>query len=362
MCNRAARLLMVAVVVLPIPLPGQELSPLRSHADSLLREWREASLFADVQDSLQAAARFSGRDTIRVEQFTIIANPSPLPVRQAATEAWPVIARFYGSATAYLPLHPVLIQAVDPDTAAPPARPIGGSEILWNTDHRQLARLLIGLADLSGLDRDLQDWLGGPLVPAPDSLARRGGVYVELVTAPSLAVRRCFGGDRQGCQDALSATDSAGRLTRWYGPEERRYLVLTQYRDFLNKGAQAAEFHSCAAGDDAACLGLLESLPPGSLPRPLNYGARYSYLETAVALGGPETISRLLATPPGVMGARLAVAARVSEDSLTARWRADILAARPKPVSLPRMGVWVALAWTAVFMTCGLRSSRWRVS
>ncbi len=362
MCRSAGRLLTVAAVVLPISLPGQESSRLRNRADSLLREWREAGVFADVQDSLLAAARFSGRDTIRVEQLTIIANPSPLPLRQAAQEAWPVIARFFGSATTYLTERPILIQAVDPDTTAPPPRPVGASEILWNTDYRQLARLLVGLADLSSLDRDLQDWLGGPLVPAPEAASRRAAVYVQLVTAPSLAVRRCFQGTHPACRDALSATDSAGRLTRWYGPAERRHLVLTQYAEYLNKGAQASEFHSCATGDDAACLRLLESLPPGSLLRPLDYGARYSYLETALALGGPETIARLLAAPRGPLGPRLATAARVSEDSLTARWRADILAARPKPVSLPPMGAWVALAWTVVFMTCGLRSSRWRVS
>jgi len=359
MCSRK---LAAIACLLPVGLAGQSPAVLQSRADSLLREWREASVFADVQDSLQAAARFIGRDTIRVEQLTIIVNPSPLPVKEAAAKAWPVIDQFYGSATAYLPQHPILIQGVDPDTAAPPARPIGASEILWNTDTRQLARLLVGYADLSGLDRDLHGWLGGPLVPAPEPGNRRAGVYIQLVTAPSLAVRRCFAGDRAACRDALALSDSAGRLTRWYGPAERRQLVLAQYAEYLNKGAQAGEFHSCAVGEDAACLSLLETLPSGALLQPFSYGARYSYLETALAIGGRETLSRFLAAPPGPIGARLAAAARVSEDSLAARWRADILAARPRPISLPPAGVWIALAWGLVFMTLSLRSSRWRVS
>ena len=303
-----------------------------------------------------------GRDTLRVGSLRILVNPSPLPVRRAAGEVWPLIAHFYGSAASHLAEHPVSIQAVDPDTAAEPLDSHSDIQIPWDMDERQLARVLIGLADLSGLDRGLHDWLGGALFPAPDAEARHARVYIQLVTAPAVAVRRCFQGDRVACRDALSLSDSAGWLTRWYDAEERRELVTRQYAGFLDRGARAAEFRSCAVGSDAACLDLLESLPPGSLVRPLDYEARLSFLETAIELGGPAMFERLLGTPPGPMGARLAVAAAVSEDSLTARWRVAILAARPKPVSLPPLGIWVAFGWTAVFLTCGLRSSRWRVS
>jgi hypothetical protein len=187
-------------------------------------------------------------------------------------------------------------------------------------------------------------------------------VYLELVTVPSQAVRRCFAGERAGCRDALSLSGAPDSLTRWYGPDERRSLATVDYGGFLNRGSRAPLLQSCAAGNDSTCLDLLESLPPGTLRGPLDYVARFSLLETARTLGGAETFHRLFATPPGPMGARLAAAARVSEDSLIARWRADILAARPTPVPLPPWGLWVALGWTLVFMTCGLGSSRWRVS
>jgi hypothetical protein len=291
----------------------------------------------------------------------ILVNPSPLPLARAAARAWPQIERFYGSAAQALARHPLVIEAVDPDTTEPP-RSSGALQIYWDMDENQLTRILIGLADLSDVDPALRDWLGGGVNPGLDSDRRRAQVYVDLVTAPSQAVRRCFVGDRTACRDALSLANAPDMLTRWYGPEERRLLVTEQYAELLDKGARAPQFRSCATGSDSACLDLLESLPPGSLIRPLDYPAQFSLLETAVSLGGPETFHRLFAAPPGPMGARLAAAARVSEDSLVARWRADILAARPKPVPLPPWGLWVALGWMAVFMTCGLGSSRWRVS
>ena len=39
----------------------------------------------------------------------------------------------------------------------------------------------------------------------------------------------------------------------------------------------------------------------------------------------------------------------MSIDSLAARWRSEILASRPAPVSLPRGGPWIALWWAAFF-------------
>jgi hypothetical protein len=361
MSSLVRQLLFVAALVAPRMVAGQQAAALRSRADSLLREWQQASALAAVQDSLRHAASIAGRDTVRAGALTILVNPSPLPLARAAARAWPMIERFYGPAAQALARRPLVIEAVDPDTAVPP-NPGDALQIFWDIDEDQLTRVLVILADLSSADPALRDWLGGAVTPGLDSLQRRAQVYVELVTAPSQAVRRCFVGDRTACRDALSLSDAPDLLTRWYGADERRLLVTAQYAGFLNKGGRAAEFHDCGAGSDSACLDLLESLPPGSLQRPLDYAARFALLETAIGLGGPETFHRLLLSPPGPMGARLATAALVTEDSLVARWHADILAARPRPVPLPPWGLWVALGWTAVFMTCGLGSSRWRVS
>jgi hypothetical protein len=360
--SRSHNLLALAAILLTPHLAGQETPKLQVRADSLLREWRQANVFAAVQDSLRAAALLAGHDTIRVGGLTILANPSPLPIAQAAARAWPEIERFFGSAAPALSRHPVLIQAVDPDTAVLTPQPGGGLRIPWDQNVDQLTRLLVSSADLGNVDRGLHDWLGGPLTPWLDLRPVRSRVYVQLVTAPSQVVRRCFSGALEPCRDALLLTDTAGRLTRWYGPAERRLLVTTTLSGFLNRGLHQPAFLSCAAGSDSLCTDLLESLPPSSVPLPLDYGARYTLVATAIALGGPETFARLLAAPNGPIGRRLAQAAGVTEDSLAARWRADILAARPKPVSLPPWGAWIALAWAGVFMGCALRSSRWRVS
>lgn len=364
--RRTRRLLVIAALLLPYPLAGQQTAALQSRADSLLREWRQADVFAAVQDSLRAAQRIAGRDTIRVGALTILANPSPLPLAQAAAQAWPEIERFFGPIAQELIRHPVIIQAVDPDTATLTSGPGGVLRIPWDQEQSQLVRALVGSADLGSLDRGLRDWLGGPVTPWTDLKPLLGRVYVRLVTTPSQAVHHCFAGDLSACRDALSLTDTAGRITRWYGPEERRYLVATELALLQSGGVLArqgrdAEFHSCAAGSDSACLDLLIAFSPGATPPPLDYGARYALLATAVTLGGREAFSRLLASPEEPIGSRLAEASFVTEDSLVARWRAAVLAARPKPVSLPPWGPLIAIVWASVFTGCALRSSRWRV-
>lgn len=362
MCSATRCFLVAATLLLPHDLAGQRTAELQTRADSLLREWRQANVFAAVQDSLRQAVRGTGRDTTRVGALTILANPSPLPLAQAAAHAWPVIAGFYGSTAQVLARRPVLILAVDPDTASPTPNPGEGLRIPWNTNRNELSRILVTAADLSDLDRRLHDWLGGGITPFLEAPGRRAATYLQLVTAPSRAVRSCYEGNLTACRDALSLSDAPDLLTRWYGPDERRFLATTQFFLTFHRGPRAPELASCAAGSDAACLDLLESLPPGSVRPPLDHDARHTVLETAIVLGGPETFSRLLATASGLMGPRLAAAAGVTEDSLLARWRADILAAPPKPVALPPWGGLIALAWTGVFLACALGSSRWRVS
>ncbi|HEY6224762.1 MAG TPA: hypothetical protein VIW26_13330 [Gemmatimonadales bacterium] len=360
MCDRSMRALTASLLLFATPLAGQ-IPALRARADSLLTEWRQAKQFADLQDSLRLAGERGGRDTIRVGALVYLVNRSPLLLREAAAIAWPQLERFYGPAAQAFAQRPFLIQAVDPDTNefVPPGQAI---KILWNTEVAPLSRALVAMADLGDLDPALRDWLGGAVVARFDSGPAHAAVYVQLVTVPSRAVQRCYGGDRRACSDALSLSEMTDPADRWYGPGERRHLVVTQYGDFLNRSGHAQAVDSCERGSDASCLELLRSLAPGALSRPLDYQARLTLLETAIRLGGAETFQRFLATPTGPMGRRLATAARVSEDSLVGRWRSDVLAARPTPVPLPPWGAWVALGWVIVFGTCGLRSSRWRVS
>ena len=358
MCDRLPATYCAVVLILCAPLAGQ-IPKLRARADSLLVEWQQAQQFADLQDSLRLGRERSGRDTIRVGALVFLVNRSPLPLREAAAIAWPQIERFYGPAAQAFGQRPFLIQAVDPDTNedVPPGLAI---KIQWNTEVAPLARALVTMADLSPLDPSLRNWLGGVVVPRFDSGPGHATVYVQLVTAPSQAAQRCYRGDRAACRDALSLSAMTDPASQLYGPAERRALVVTQYHYLLVRAGHSLAVGSCEQGSDEACLELLRSL--GTLIPPLDYQARLTLLETAVRLGGAETFQRLLTTPAGPMGPRLAAAARVSEDSLVRRWRSDVLAARPTPVPLPAWGSWVALCWVAVFGACGLRSSRWRVS
>jgi len=108
-----------AALALAAPLAGQDtmMVRLRNRADSLLRTWREAERLADLADSLERERATAGSDTIAIGGLRVIANPSPLALREAAERAWPVIDSLYGTAALELAQHPVIIRAVDPDTA-----------------------------------------------------------------------------------------------------------------------------------------------------------------------------------------------------------------------------------------------------
>jgi len=334
---------------------------LRSRADSLLRAWHEAQAIASVADSLERERATAGRDTIAVGHLRIIANRSPLPLRKAAERAWPAIDSLYGSAAADLIQYPYIIRAVDPDTTVPRSVFHVGLEVPWDLDLQWTTTLLLSNVPGPPLDRPLADWLGAPLRPALDPAEERRAVYLQLVTAPSQAVRACLLGVLARCADVLALGDTSGLLERWYpSPPERRALVTESFGDFFNHGATAQSFQACLALSDAACTGLLRTLPPGTLPRPLAYAARATIVREAVRLGGRDSYRRLLESDVQI-GGRLAAAAGIGVDSLVGAWRNAIVAARPTAVALPWWAVGAAFGWLAFFGACGMRSSRWRV-
>jgi len=343
-------------------LQGQDLPRLQARADSLAREWRHATAVADAIDSLERTRAPSGRDTIRVGALTIVTNPSPLPLREAAARAWPLIDSVYGNEARQLEERPYVIVPVDPDTTVEPPPTHRGMAIPWDQDVTYLTRLLLSNVPVTPADTTLQSWLGGPLQPLVEGDLERPGVYVELVTTPSQASRRCLIGDIGGCRNALDLAEDGDPLQRSYPSAPERRSVVLKSNGYFNRGPQLAMLQACANGSDFACTQLLRSIPPGALPRPLTYHARATLINVALQLGGRAAYHRLVASAGRSIADRLALAGGVGVDSLLARWRAGILAARPTPVSLPRLGVWIALGWTALFAACGLGSSRWRVS
>jgi hypothetical protein len=353
-----------ATSLLATPLHSQDslMARLRRQSDSLLTTWRQAQLLADVADSLERVRATAGSDTIAVGGLRIIANPSLLPWREAAERAWPVIDSLYGSAAADLPQYPYIFRAVDPDSGVRRSVLHVGVEIPWDLDVRGTATVLLTTVTAPHFDPALAEWLRTALRPTLRPQDERTVVFVQLVTAPSEAVRRCFLGDIARCKDLLQVGDSTGVVARWYvTPAEREALVTESFADYFARGPTAPSLRRCRQHRDDACTALLQSLPPGSLPRPLGHTARLVLVREALRAGGRDAYRRLVASSRGVIGARLSSAAAMDIDSLVARWRNDVLAARPKPLTLPWWAGFAAIGWTAFFGFCALRSSRWRL-
>ena len=335
---------------------------LRRQADSLLGIWRETERLADVADSLERVRATAGSDTIAVGGLRIIANPSPLPLREAAERAWPVIDSLYGSAGEDVARYPYIFRAVDPDSSVRRTVLHVGVELPWDLDVRATTTVLLTTVTAPHFDPALADWLGTALRPSLRPENERAAIFVQLVTAPSEAVRGCFLGDIARCKDVLQVGDSTSVLARWYAtPAERESLVTGSFADYFATGATVPSLQRCREHRDDACTALLQSLPPGSLPRPLAHAARLLLVREALRAGGRDAYRRLVAHPTAPIGARLSLAAGMDIDSLVARWRNGVLAARPRPLTLPWWASFAAIGWTAFFGICALRSSRWRL-
>ena len=361
--SRVLRLLFAAsLLASPVRSQDSLMARLRNRADSLLSTWREAQRLADVADSLERVRATAGYDTIAVGGLRIIVNPSPLPLREAAERAWPAIDSLYGSAAGDLAQHPFVIRAVDPDTAVRRTVLHVGIELPWDLDVRATATALLTTVTAPHLDPALADWLGAALRPTLRPRDEPAAVFVQLVTAPSEAVRGCFLGDIARCKDVLQVSDSTGLLGRWYvTPAEREALVTESFTDYFARGAMAPSLQQCRQHRDDACTALLQSLPPGSLPRPLAQSARLLLVREALRAGGRDAYRRLVARPNAPIAARLSSAAQMDIDSLVVRWRNGVLTARPVPLTLPWWAGVAAIGWTAFFGFCALRSSRWRL-
>jgi hypothetical protein len=336
---------------------------LRHRADSLAAEWRRADVLARVADSMERERATGGRDTIAVGALRIIANRSPLPLREAAARAWVVVDSLYGPAAQRLADRPYFILAVDPDTAA--RRPVlrVGFEVAWNVSVEDLTSLLLATIPLAPPDRELETWLGAPLRPRLESARDFERLYVRLVTVPSQSARLCFLGNVPSCRSVLDLDDLDSSYLQWYAsPVERRAVLLGSFADYFNRPATAATWRECTRGNDTDCVQLLRTLPRGAIPRPLGTDAHRLLAHVALRIGGRDAYGRLLADSSVALSERLAAAAGVGLDTLLVEWRAEVLAARPAAVTVPRWGVPVALGWILLLVGCGLRSSRWRLA
>jgi hypothetical protein len=358
-------------------LPAQDttVARLRHRADSLAIVWRRANVLALIADSLERERAAGGRDTVAVGALRIVINPSPLAVREAALQAWPLIDSLYGTAAQSLVTRPYFIQAVDPDTTVRRRVLRVGIEVPWNLSVQDLTRLLLVNVPIAPPDRAFGDWLGGPVRPRLEAkadagrvyvrlaAADAGRVYVRLVTAPSQAARRCFLGDLTGCRSALDLDDAEDAFLKLYPTAlERRVVLQRSFAEYFNRPATAGSWNRCTRGDDDACIQLLRSIPHHAIPRPLDVEGRRLLVYAALRLGGRGAYVRLLADSNAAISNRLVSAAGVGLDTLLSDWRTGIIAARPAPVTTPPWGAFIALGWIMVLAGCALTSSRWRVT
>ena len=335
-------------------------SALRARIERLERAlgWAEAA--AHRIDSLERG-QAEPTDTLIVGALHVLVPRGILPqARVAVTQIWSVLDSAFGTAAVRLSGRPFDLVMMRGSTLPPGRRSDAVLTTGTEADIRQ--RLLWSAANAMSVQSDsaLRVWMGGALVPEHDPAREPRAVYLALVTAPSPAARRCFQRDFGACRIALGFTPVADAITDWYDAERRR-LIVSEIDVLEPVQRMRGAARACVEQrQDADCVAVLRRVPATAVPAPLPALARYSLMRRALKLGGRDAYARLLAASGRPIDQRLAAAAGVPADTLLRRWHADIIAARPQPVTVDPRGAWMALAWGLAFGLVALRSSRWR--
>jgi hypothetical protein len=201
MCEaRAAAALVLAGLLAAAPLAGQATSDYGAHVARLRAEQQRVVTIAREADRYRPAG-----DTVRAGALTLIVPP-PLGAlaRSSAPLAWQLLeARFGSQARRVAPLEIILQQRGVP--AVSPRAPnavIRAVTIPPDATSDVVAPMLArtGSAEINASqDSALRRWLPLTIDPRPQPPERYGEVYVELATAPWIAVRSCYTGDIAAC-------------------------------------------------------------------------------------------------------------------------------------------------------------------
>jgi hypothetical protein len=309
------------------------------------------------------SARWEALDTVRAGSLVIVTRPSDAAlVRRAAELAWGSLDSLYGDAARRLETQPMLLSIMTrPFRYVAPGlehhQRVMAPETATPEDVARQLTLGAAAATRTWTDSAVANWLGPILLPAIHRGAEHARVYVELVTAPSAAVRLCYNGNTAGCRAALGLLDGGDAAALWYDAAERRDVVRRTLE--ARHLSRRPETEACVERrSDSSCLAVLHAMQ--WFDAPLSAEARHSLARLVLDVGGRAAYTRLLRYRGRPLSERLAFAAGVPRDSLMARWRSSILAARPKPVTITAPGAWTALGWAVVFALLALRSSRWR--
>ncbi|HYU29879.1 MAG TPA: hypothetical protein VEK83_12680 [Gemmatimonadales bacterium] len=319
----------------------------------------------DASDALVRAekARIEPLDTLKAGSLVVVARPADAAlVSQATIIAWAKLDTLYGDAVQHMAGVPLLffkqgqpLRNVSP--AVQQLQQVMGSKEATVAD---VAFQLVRAASAAigqRADTALTNWLGPMLLPDATARVERSHVYVELVTAPAVAVRRCYAGVVESCATALGIVEG-DRAPLWYDAPERRTVVRRNQESAQRLGLNPTIRACVEQESDAACLQVLHALP--WIEPPLSNEARQSLARVALSLGGRRAFVRLSESSGRPLTQRLTIAAAVPLDSLIHQWRDFVIAARPRPVTLAPSFAWTALGWSVVFGLLALRSTRWR--
>lgn len=330
-----------------------------------------------TRDALLATVRDSLLDTIRVGPFTLAADARYVDLaRTGAESAWARLRPYYGehrirAATANV------VFVVRPDslhrllywerfahlTTWVGGRLEGNETWVAPTSHGAVEAHLgerVQAYVNAATDRPMRLWALTPPANADVAVDLFANAFLQLQTAGSVPARECSAGVLPQCVSALGLVVPPEPIDRMFTAAERRAIgrrLYEQRRDTFRVPKDAP--NPCADdAPDAGCERYVRSLPPGAIPPPMATATRGALLLTAIAMGGEGALDRLLADSTASVTSRLASAAGVDRDTLMARWRTRVLAARPEPV-LPSTALAVAaVVWGIGLAGLALRMAR----
>ena len=344
-------------------LHGQTTDDYRTQVERLRQEWSEADSALQEFYERESAAPI---DTIRVGTLTVLTQQDfGEVVRLGAQAAWDTI-RDLGADTLLLSGKTLFVPGpgwsnrYDRDRHRASASAI---QLAREADGEDAAEHILSSAAMLLLDEwwdEVRSWLGGMAELDDANQTNLGWTYVEIVTAPSQAVRGCLLGDLGACGSALGLVEVEDPELEWYNADERRVVVG---RRLPGKSADRAQSWLQCVNDssDAACVDYLTGDADYEVPAPLSFMARRTLVGVALESGGDGAYTRLLRSRDLGRETSLAAAAGLSPDSLLALWRMEVLSGAPEPTTLTQSGAATTLLWIMIFVAAATRSTRWRL-
>ncbi len=207
------------------------------------------------------------------------------------------------------------------------------------------------------LDSTWRGWL--PLtLPFAWTMPRNGRSAVrDLMDGNVRSGAECLGGSVQACRLWLGLdADSNPYRSRYTAAELRREVGSRWYFD--GEADMRALVRQCAGGSDEACVRAAPRVVPAV---PAGFEARSSLLAFVRARPPAGALLRAFGDSAGPLGARLARAAGVPEDTLVGTWRIWLLTGGGMPrVKASLRDVLPVVFFAGLLLLAASRSGRWR--